>query len=90
MFSGRGYAALANGQIVAVTGTVVDVKFDEGLPAILNALEVPGHENRLVLEVVQHLGEHVELIDGAETLLKICVWLPVLTFEWHLHSPHAS
>lgn len=61
--SGRGYAApaaqaaLANGRIVAVIGAVVDVQFDEGLPPILNALEVAGRESRLVLEVAQHLGE---------------------------------
>lgn len=66
--AGRGYAApaaqaaLANGRIVAVIGAVVDVQFDEGLPPILNALEVLGRESRLVLEVAQHLGESVELL----------------------------
>lgn len=50
-------AATANGRIVAVIGAVVDVQFDEGLPPILNALEVTGRESRLVLEVAQHLGE---------------------------------
>lgn len=42
---------------MAVIGAVVDVQFDEGLPPILNALEVLGRESRLVLEVAQHLGE---------------------------------
>lgn len=42
---------------MAVIGAVVDVQFDEGLPPILNALEVSGRESRLVLEVAQHLGE---------------------------------
>lgn len=62
---GRGYAtpaaqaALANGRIVAVIGAVVDVQFDEGLPPILNALEVAGRDSRLVLEVAQHLGKHL-------------------------------
>lgn len=50
-------ASVANGRIVAVIGAVVDVQFDEGLPPILNALEVTGRESRLVLEVAQHLGE---------------------------------
>ena len=50
-------ASVANGRIVAVIGAVVDVQFDEGLPPILNALEVAGRESRLVLEVAQHLGE---------------------------------
>jgi len=38
-------------------GAVVDVHFDGEMPAILNALEVDNHGNRLVLEVAQHLGE---------------------------------
>ena len=47
----------AKGKVVAVIGAVVDVQFEEGLPPILNALEVQGREPRLVLEVAQHLGE---------------------------------
>lgn len=50
-------AAAASGRIVAVIGAVVDVQFDEGLPPILNALEVAGRDSRLVLEVAQHLGK---------------------------------
>lgn len=50
-------AAAASGRIVAVIGAVVDVQFDEGLPPILNALEVTGRDSRLVLEVAQHLGK---------------------------------
>ena len=46
----------AKGRVVAVIGAVVDVQFDEGLPPILNALEVEGRSPRLVLEVSQHLG----------------------------------
>ena len=38
-------------------GAVVDVKFDEDLPEILSALECKNGDNRLVLEVAQHLGE---------------------------------
>jgi F-type H+-transporting ATPase subunit beta len=41
-----------------VTGAVVDVQFDDNLPAILNALETQNHGSRLVLEVAQHLGEN--------------------------------
>lgn len=43
---------------MAVIGAVVDVQFDEGLPPILNALEVANRDSRLVLEVAQHLGEN--------------------------------
>uniref|UniRef100_A0A3Q1C6Q9 H(+)-transporting two-sector ATPase n=1 Tax=Amphiprion ocellaris TaxID=80972 RepID=A0A3Q1C6Q9_AMPOC len=79
IFSGRGYAtpaaqaALANGRIVAVIGAVVDVQFDEGLPPILNALEVVGRDSRLVLEVAQHLGENTVrtiAMDGTEGLVR--------------------
>ncbi|HEY7669304.1 MAG TPA: F0F1 ATP synthase subunit beta, partial [Hyphomicrobium sp.] len=45
------------GRIRQVTGAVVDVQFDDHLPAILNALETQNHGARLVLEVAQHLGE---------------------------------
>ncbi len=45
------------GRITQVIGAVVDVQFDGGLPAILNALETKNGDNRLVLEVAQHLGE---------------------------------
>ena len=46
------------GQIIAVIGAVVDVQFPNKLPAILNALEVNREEGqqRLILEVAQHLG----------------------------------
>jgi len=46
------------GHITQVIGAVIDVKFDDHLPAILNALETMNGDNRLVLEVEQHLGEH--------------------------------
>jgi F-type H+-transporting ATPase subunit beta len=45
------------GKITQVIGAVVDVQFEGYLPAILNALETKNGENRLVLEVAQHLGE---------------------------------
>jgi F-type H+-transporting ATPase subunit beta len=46
------------GRITQVIGAVVDVQFGDQLPAILSALEVDNHGNRLVLEVAQHLGEN--------------------------------
>jgi F-type H+-transporting ATPase subunit beta len=48
----------STGRVTQVMGAVVDVQFDGGLPAILNALETDNHGNRLVLEVAQHLGEN--------------------------------
>src|ERR671921_2572379 len=47
----------ATGKITQVIGAVVDVQFEGHLPAILNALETRNGDNRLVLEVAQHLGE---------------------------------
>jgi len=61
------------GRITQVIGAVVDVKFDEHLPAILNALETENHGNRLVLEVAQHLGENTVrtiAMDGTEGLVR--------------------
>jgi F-type H+-transporting ATPase subunit beta len=46
-----------SGRVSQVIGAVVDVQFDDHLPAILNALETKNQGNRLVLEVAQHLGE---------------------------------
>ena len=50
-------AANQVGRITQVIGAVVDVQFEGHLPAILNALETKNGDNRLVLEVAQHLGE---------------------------------
>ena len=46
------------GKITQVIGAVVDVQFDDHLPAIMNALECDNNGVRLVLEVAQHLGEN--------------------------------
>lgn len=61
------------GKISQVIGAVVDVQFEGNLPPILNALEVQGVENRLVLEVAQHLGgNNVRTIalDSTEGLIR--------------------
>jgi F-type H+-transporting ATPase subunit beta len=68
-FTGAG----AVGQVCQVIGAVVDVRFDEGLPPILTALEVLDNSIRLVLEVAQHLGENVVrtiAMDGTEGLVR--------------------
>jgi F-type H+-transporting ATPase subunit beta len=54
----------SKGRLTQVIGAVVDVEFEGGLPAILNALETTntdprtGEKVRLVFEVAQHLGEN--------------------------------
>ncbi|KAL6529195.1 hypothetical protein OROGR_014818 [Orobanche gracilis] len=68
-FTGHG----AIGNVCQVIGAVVDVRFDEGLPPILTALEVLDNQIRLVLEVAQHLGENVVrciAMDGTEGLVR--------------------
>ncbi len=63
----------AVGKISQILGAVVDVSFDDNLPAILNALEVKGTENKLVLEVAQHLGEKTVrciAMDSTEGLMR--------------------
>ena len=47
------------GRITQVMGAVVDVRFDDHLPAIMNALHCDNRGGRLVLEVAQHLGENM-------------------------------
>ena len=45
------------GRVHQVIGAVVDVQFENELPAILSALEIKQEDRTLVLEVAQHLGE---------------------------------
>merc|ERR1711935_365093 len=66
-------AALPKGAVVSVIGAVVDVQFEDGLPAILNALRVENREPKLILEVAQHLGENTVrtiAMDGTEGLIR--------------------
>ncbi|CTQ71646.1 MAG: F0F1 ATP synthase subunit beta [Labrenzia sp.] len=61
------------GRVTQVIGAVVDVKFDDHLPLILNALEADNQGNRLVLEVAQHLGENTVrtiAMDSTEGLVR--------------------
>ncbi|WP_018700931.1 F0F1 ATP synthase subunit beta [Amorphus coralli] len=61
------------GKIHQVIGAVVDVKFDNELPAIMNALETDNNGVRLVLEVAQHLGENTVrciAMDATEGLVR--------------------
>merc|ERR1711907_33764 len=65
--------SFASGKVSQVIGAVVDVQFEGNLPPILNALEVQGVSNRLVLEVAQHLGgNNVRTIalDSTEGLIR--------------------
>lgn len=44
------------GKITQITGPVVDVKFEDSLPNIFNALTTKIGDTKLTLEVAQHLG----------------------------------
>ena len=61
------------GRVSQVIGAVVDVEFDDHLPAILSALETDNNGNRLVLEVAQHLGQNTVrtiAMDSSEGLVR--------------------
>ncbi|RYN37834.1 ATP synthase subunit beta [Alternaria arborescens] len=66
--------ATKDGKIHQVIGAIVDVKFDtEQLPAILNAVTTQNGDQKLILEVAQHLGENVVrciAMDGTEGLVR--------------------
>ena len=49
------------GKILQITGAVLDIRFESGLPALYNAIEIikPGGEESVILEVAQHLGDNV-------------------------------
>ena len=50
---------MATGKIVQVIGTVVDVEFPPGeMPAVFNSLETKIGDEKLVLEVEQHIGNN--------------------------------
>lgn len=61
------------GKIVQVMGPVVDVKFDENLPGIKEAVEVENQGKRAVMEVAQHMGDGIVrciMLSSSEGLYK--------------------
>ena len=47
------------GKVIQVTGPVLDIRFQEGeLPALLNAIEIDNHGEKLTVEVAQQTGDH--------------------------------
>ena len=47
------------GKVIQVTGPVLDIRFPEGeLPALLNAIEMDNHGEKLTVEVAQQTGDH--------------------------------
>lgn len=75
------------GSVTQVIGAVVDVRFDGDLPPILSALEVQGHEIRLVLEVAQHLGENTVRTIAMDTTEGLVRGQPVLNMGSPIQIP---
>jgi len=46
------------GRITQIIGAVIDVRFEDELPSLYNAVEVQHEGEKIVLEVMQHLGDH--------------------------------
>lgn len=46
------------GKIIQIIGSVIDIRFEYEVPALYNAIEVLLEDGRVVLEVMQHLGDH--------------------------------
>jgi len=50
---------LANtGKILQIIGAVLDIRFEGGLPALYNAIEIRQNGEVVLLEVMQHLGDN--------------------------------
>lgn len=46
------------GKVVQIIGPVLDIRFsEENLPKLLNAIEVQGKDNKVIVEVAQHIGD---------------------------------
>ena len=61
-FEIKGAMSLADkniGRILQITGAVLDVRFENELPALYNAIEVQNGGGKAVFEVAQHLGDKV-------------------------------
>lgn len=46
------------GNIIQIIGAVIDIRFDDELPSLYNAIEVKSDNGTIVLEVMQHLGDN--------------------------------
>ena len=47
------------GKVLQIIGAVLDIRFAEELPALYNAITIEHGEDKIVLEVTQHLGDNV-------------------------------
>ena len=47
------------GKLLQITGAVLDIRFEDELPSLYNAIEVKNGNETVVMEVAQHLGDNV-------------------------------
>ena len=47
------------GTVTQIFGAVVDIKFEDQIPPILNALKFHSDNNHITFEVAQHLGDGI-------------------------------
>jgi len=47
------------GRLLQITGAVLDIRFENELPSLYNAIEVKNGDDMVVMEVAQHLGDNV-------------------------------
>ena len=56
------------GKVLQIIGAVIDIRFENDLPALYNAIEIQNGDETVVLEVMQHLGDNtVRCISMAST-----------------------
>lgn len=71
------------GHVIKISGPVVDVRFEEGeLPSIYTALEISTDDNRrIVLEVMQHLGDNIVRTIAMESTDKLYRGMEVINLD---------
>lgn len=80
---------MGKGHIIKISGPVVDVRFEEGeLPPIYHALEIKTEEEqRIILEVMQHLGDNIVRTIAMESTDKLYRGLEVRNLEKPICTP---
>ncbi|HOQ32452.1 MAG TPA: F0F1 ATP synthase subunit beta [Candidatus Hydrogenedens sp.] len=77
------------GHVIKISGPVVDVRFEEGeLPSIYTALEITTDDDRrIVLEVMQHLGDNTVRTIAMESTDKLYRGMEVINLEKPICTP---
>ncbi len=72
------YKTAGKGELIRITGPVLDVKFDKGLPAIYNALVIQLEDREVWLEVAMHIGDNTVRCIALHATEGLCCGLTVL------------